>query len=136
MVEQSLVGRTFAPSAAYVVTADRVAAFARATGTPWAQGDPAPATFPIVVAFTAMRSLMDDPEVGIELQRVVHGEQRFVYERPVVVGDTLTATLSVDTLRTLGGADVIGTTSAVNDADGALVCSARATLVHSPEVAS
>lgn len=132
MVDQSLVGRTFPPSPEYDVTAERVAAFARSTGTPWAEGDPAPPTFPIVVAFTAMRALMDDPDVGIELQRVVHGEQRFAYERPVVVGDVLTATLTVDTLRSLGGADVIGTTSAVTDADGAVVCSARATLVHSP----
>ena len=136
MVEQSLVGRTFPPSAAYDVTPERVASFAAATGTPWSEGDPAPATFPIVVAFTAMQALMDDPEVGIELQRVVHGEQRFAYERPVVVGDTLTAALTVDSLRSLGGADVIATTSAVTDADGALVCSARATLVHSAGDAS
>ncbi|GGF43463.1 UPF0336 protein [Marmoricola endophyticus] len=131
MVDQSLVGRTFPPSETYVVTRERVAAFAAATGTPWDEADPAPATFPIVVAFAAMRGLMDDPSVGIELRRVVHGEQRFAYERPVVVGDELTATLTVDTVRSLGGADVIGTTSAVTDADGALVCSAKATLVHS-----
>ena len=42
----------------------------------------------------------------------------------------LTATLTVDSLRQIGGADIIGTTSAVADADGALVCTAKATLVH------
>jgi acyl dehydratase len=107
-----------------------VQAFASATGTPYDAGDPAPATFPIVVAFAAMRGLMDDPGVGIELQNVVHGEQRFSYARPVVVGDRLTATLTVDTLRQIGGADIIGTTSAVTDDAGALVCTAKATLIH------
>ena len=52
---------------------------------------------------------MVDPEVGIELHQVVHGEQRFAYERPVVAGDVLTATLTVDALRQIGGNDIIGT---------------------------
>ena len=130
MVDPSLAGRTFPPTAPYDVTAGHVRAFAAATGTPWSDGDPAPATYPIVVAFAAMQELMQDPEVGIELQHVIHGEQRFGYQRPVVAGDVLTATLTVDSLRQIGGADIIGTTSAVTDADGALVCTAKATLVH------
>ncbi|RLV50584.1 hypothetical protein D9V37_01005 [Nocardioides mangrovicus] len=130
MVDSSLAGRTFPPPPSLQVTAEAVRAFAAATGTPYAEGEPAPATFPIVVAFVAMQALMGDPEVGIDLSHVIHGEQRFAYERPVVVGDELTATLTVDTLRQIGGADIIGTTSAITDADGALVCTAKATLVH------
>ena len=129
-VDASLTGRTFPPTGPYDVTAERVAEFAAATGTPWSEGDPAPVTFPIVVAFAAMQELMGDPEVGIELHHVVHGEQRFGYERPVRVGDRLTARLTVDSLRQIGGADIIGTSSAVADADGELVCTAKAVLVH------
>lgn len=129
-VDASLAGRTFPPTGPYDVTAERVAEFAAATGTPWSEGDPAPVTFPIVVAFAAMQELMADPEVGIELHHVVHGEQRFGYERPVRVGDRLTARLTVDSLRQIGGADIIGTSSAVSDADGELVCTAKAVLVH------
>ena len=33
---------------------------------------------------------------SVDLFRIVHGEQRFAYERPVVPGDVLTATLTVD----------------------------------------
>ena len=123
-VDQSLVGRTFPPTAPYDVTEDRLAAFAAATGTPYAAGGPAPATYPIVVAFAAMQELMVDESVGIELQHVVHGEQRFAHERSVV------AELTVEGLRQIGGADIIATTSAITDADGALVCTAKATLVH------
>ena len=43
-----------------------MADFATATGTPYQPGDPAPTTFPIVVAFAAMQGLMADPEVGVE----------------------------------------------------------------------
>ena len=48
----------------------------------------------------------------------------------MVAGDVLTATLTVDTLRQIGGADIIGTRSEITDADGAPVCTAYATLVH------
>lgn len=107
-----------------------MAAFAAATGTPYSAGGPAPATYPIVVAFAAMQDLMLDRSVGIELHHVVHGEQRFAHERPVVVGDRLTAELTVDGLRQIGGADIISTTSSITDGSGNLVCTARATLVH------
>jgi acyl dehydratase len=118
------------PTTAYDVTEDRIAAFAAATGTPYRSGGPAPATFPIVVAFDAMQALMVDPEVGIELHHVVHGQQRFVHERPVRAGDSLRAELRVTGLRHIGGADIITTSSAITDAAGGLVCTAEATLVH------
>ncbi len=127
-----LVGRTFPPTAPYLVTEERVAEFAAATGTAWS-GGPAPATFPIVVAFQAMLELMADPTVGIALHRVVHGEQRFRYTRPVVPGDVLTATLTVESVRSLGGADVIGTRSELQDAAGQHVVTAHAVLVHRGE---
>src|SRR3954452_17723042 len=131
-VDGSLAGRSFPPTEPYVVSEERVLEFARATGSSY-DGHAAPATFPIVVAFAAMTALMEDPSVGIALHRVVHGEQRFTYTRPVVAGDTLTATLTVDTLRQIGGADIIGTRSEIADADGHPVCTAFATLVHRGE---
>ena len=126
-VDQSLVGRSFPPTAAVTVTEDRVRAFAEATGSSY-DGGPAPATFPIVMAFEAMNTFLED--VGVELQRIVHGEQRFAYERPIAVGDELTATLSVASLRQIGGNDIIGTRSEIRDASGDLVCTTTATLVH------
>ncbi|MDQ6934978.1 MAG: MaoC family dehydratase N-terminal domain-containing protein [Actinomycetota bacterium] len=129
-VDSSLVGRTFAPTPPYDVTSERVAEFAAATQTSYTDGDPAPVTFPIVVAFAAMQQLMSDPAVGIELSHVIHGEQRFEYTRPVLVGDILTARLSVERLRQVAGVDIISTSSAISDSEDALVCTARASLVH------
>ena len=130
-VSPELAGRTFPATPPYEVTAERVVEFAAATGS--AYEGTAPATFPIVVAFRAMTGLMEDPEVGIALHRVVHGEQRFSYTRPVVPGDVLTATLTVDSLRQIGGADIIGTRSEIVDADGSHVVTAYAVLVHRGE---
>jgi acyl dehydratase len=131
-VDTSLVGRSFPPTQPYSVTGEKVTEFARATGSEF-DGRTAPATFPIVVAFAAMSGLMEDPEVGIALHRVVHGDQRFTYSRPVVVGDRLSAVLTVDSLRQIGGADIIGTRSEITDEAGEHVCTAYATLVHRGE---
>ncbi len=126
-VDPSLVGRTFPPTPEHVVTEDRVAAFAEAVGVSYDEGA-APPTYPIVVAFEAMNAFLE--AIAVDLFRIVHGEQRFAYERPIVAGDVLTATLSVASLRQIAGNDIIGTTSEVTDATGALVCSTSATLVH------
>jgi acyl dehydratase len=131
-VDQSLVGRSFPPTATLEVTEDHVRAFAEATGGHWSDG-PAPATYPIVLAFDAMNAFLEAEQ--IDLFRIVHGEQRFAYRRPIVPGDELTATLTVASLRQIGGADIVGTSSEITDADGALVCTAHATLVHRGEQA-
>ena len=116
-----------APTAPFAVSEERVRAFAAATGSSY-DGGAAPATFPIVLAFDAMNAFLEAVEV--DLFRIVHGEQKFAYQRPVVPGDRLTVTLTVASLRQIGGNDIIGTISEINDESGALVCSTSATLVH------
>jgi len=126
-VDQSLVGRTFPPTAPHAVTEEQVRDFVAATGGEYA-GGPAPATYPFVLAFEAMNSFLEAER--IDLFRIVHGEQRFAYERPVVPGDVLTATLTVASLRQIGGNDIIGIASEITDDAGALVCTASSTVVH------
>lgn len=125
-VDPSLVGREFPAPAPLTVTQERVAVFAASVGHP---GDDVPPTFPIVLAFDAMQAFLDAEQ--IDLHRIVHGEQRFAYARPLAVGDELTARLTVTGLRQIGGADIIATASEITDASGAVVCTGRATLVHS-----
>ncbi|MEZ5097724.1 MAG: MaoC family dehydratase N-terminal domain-containing protein [Nocardioides sp.] len=126
-VDQSLVGREFPATAPFEVTEEHLGQFAAAVGTRY-DGGPAPATYPIVLAFDAMNHFLAAEQV--ELSRIVHGEQRFAYTRPVVPGDVLTARLTVVSLRQIGGNDIIGTRSEITDAGGAPVCTTTATLVH------
>jgi acyl dehydratase len=129
-VDQSLVGRSFPPTAPYAVTEGKVREFARAVGgaSHGTYAGRVPTTFPIVLAFDAMFGFLDAEQ--IDLFRIVHGEQRFAYERPIEIGDVLTATLTVSSLRQIGGADIIGTSSSILDAAGELVCTTKATLIH------
>ena len=126
-VDETLIGRVFPPTSPFEVSTESVRDFVEATGGAY-DGGPAPATFPIVLAFDAMNAFLEAE--AIDLFRIVHGEQKFAYERPVLPGDVLTATLTVSSLRQIAGNDIIGTTSEITDGSGALVCSTSATLVH------
>ena len=126
-VDPAIVGRRFPPTRPYAVSEERVREFAAATGATY-DGGPVPATFPIVLAFEAMNGFL--AAESLELSRIVHGEQRFAYRRPVRPGDVLTATLTVAGVRSIGGNDIISTSSEIVDAAGDLVCTATATLVH------
>jgi len=127
-VSPDLAGRTFPPTEPYYVSREKIREFCAAIGAP--AGEEAPPTFPIVVAFEAMQRLMTDPDVGIELHNVVHRDQAFEQHRAVRAGDTLSATLTVETLRQAAGTDLIGTRTDIADAGGELVSTARATLAH------
>ena len=60
---------------------------------------------------------------------MVHGEQRFVFDRPVRAGDRLVATLSIASVRTVAGNDILGTRTEITTEDGEPVVTAFATIV-------
>ncbi|KRC52715.1 MULTISPECIES: FAS1-like dehydratase domain-containing protein [unclassified Nocardioides] len=125
-IDASLVGRAFPATQPHPVTAEAVQAFTAAVGS--APDGNVPPTFPIVVAFAALQDFLAAEQV--ELSRIVHGDQRFRYQRPVAVGDVLTAQLTVTGVRSIGGNDIVSTSSEITDADGGVVCTATATIVH------
>ncbi len=137
-----LQGRVFAPAAPYLVGREKVREFARAVfSTSPLSLDPAaaiaagytdvvaPPTFPVVVQEATLAQLLAEPDGGIDFSMVVHGEQRFSYSRPIVAGDELTATLSVTSIKTLGGNAMVTAESNIVDASGAHVVTATSTLV-------
>jgi acyl dehydratase len=141
-VNPELVGRVFPPTPPYLVGREKVREFARAVfSTSPLNHDPvaaslagysdvvAPPTFPVVVQEATLAQLLAEPDGGIDFGRVVHGEQRFSYSRPIVAGDELTATLSVTSVKTLGGNAMVTAESTIVDAAGAHVVTAISTLV-------
>jgi acyl dehydratase len=89
----------------------------------------APPTFPVVVSMEASARVWGDPELGIDYSRVVHGDQRFVYSRPIVPGDRLVATLRIESVETRGGHDIVGTRADIATEAGESVVTAYSTIV-------
>jgi acyl dehydratase len=141
-LDQSFVGRKYPPTPPYEVGREKIREFADAIGdqspvyrdpeAARALGYPdviAPPTFPIVLSMRAGAQVVFDPELGLDYSRVVHGEQRFVYTRPVRAGDRLTVTVSVETIRSAAGNDLLTTRGEVATVDGEPVLTAFSTLV-------
>jgi acyl dehydratase len=141
-VNPELVGREFPPVGPYLVGREKVREFARAvfaTNPIYLDVDAAraaghadvvaPPTFPVVVQELTLAQLLAEPDANIDFSRVVHGDQRFTYSRSVVAGDELTATLSVTSVKTLGGHSMVTSESVMTDASGDHVVTAISTLV-------
>jgi acyl dehydratase len=141
-LDPAFIGRTYPPSEVYEVGRAKIAEFADAIGddnpvyrdpaAAAAFGHPdviAPPTFAAVLTFPAGRQLIDDPALGLDYSKVVHGEQRFVYTRPLRAGDRLVTTVTVENIRSAAGNDMITSRSDVHTVDGEPVVTAYSTLV-------
>jgi acyl dehydratase len=130
-MDQSFVGRTYPPTAPYRVGREKIREFATAIGaTDAAYHDPhvaralghpdvvAPPTFPIVVTAAATRQLIDDAGLGLDFSRVVHGDQRFAFARPLAAGDELICRNTIEEILSRGGHDFLSTRTEVTTADG------------------
>ncbi len=141
-VNAELAGRSFPAAPPYLVGREKVREFARAVlATSPLNLDPeaaraagyadvvAPPTFAVVVQEHTLAQLLADPDAGIDFTRVVHGDQRFIFTRPIVAGDELTATLTVTSVKSLGGHSMVTAESSIVDAGGEHVVTAISTLV-------
>ncbi|CAA9375639.1 MAG: (3R)-hydroxyacyl-ACP dehydratase subunit HadA [uncultured Propionibacteriaceae bacterium] len=139
-ITEAHAGRSYPPTAPYVVSAAKIAEFAAAIkdlNPAYAGPEPiAPPTFVVVISSAAWQAMFDDPDLDLALRRVVHADQRFDYRRPLRTGDTVTARLTINKVRARGAADIISSSVEVETVAGELVCTASATFLHSHEPAA
>ena len=142
-IDRKHVGRTL-PRAVLEVEAGRLRFFAKAIGesdpiyfeepAALAAGYPslpAPPTFIFAAMLdggTMARALF---EMGVDVRRVLHGEQGFTYHAPICAGDTITVETRIsDIYEKSGGAlEFIALNSAASRQDGSLAAEMRALLV-------
>ncbi|MFF3029704.1 MaoC family dehydratase N-terminal domain-containing protein [Streptomyces rubiginosohelvolus] len=141
-LDQSFVGRTYPPTPAYEVGREKIREFAEAVGdTHPAYVDReaaralghadviAPPTFVFSITYRAAGVVVQDPQLGLDYSRVVHGDQKFSYVRPVRAGDRLTVTSTIESIKSLAGNDVLDIRGDVHDEAGELVVTAVMKLV-------
>ena len=96
----------------------------------------APPTFATLISMKATSVIVDDPDLGLDYSRVVHGSQTFVHHRPMVAGDRLVATSHVDDVQTRMGNDFLTIRAEIGTEDGEAVCTSTGLLVARREDAS
>lgn len=116
----SYAGRALPATEPYLVSREKIREFAEAIGTAEpvyvdpaaarASGHPdviAPPTFPVVLTMPVSKLVTDDPELGMDYLRLVHGDQRFAYVRPVRAGDELICRPTVEKVSSRAGLDSV-----------------------------
>lgn len=143
MLDPSHAGHAYPRSEIYEVGRAKIQEFADAIGDPnpayrdveaaKALGHPdviAPPTFPtILFGRYSMHSLVEDERLGLDYDRMVHGDMSFRYERPVRAGDRLTVVTRIDRIMARAGNDFLDLSVEVDTADGERVVVAGAQLV-------
>jgi acyl dehydratase len=145
-LDSSFVGRSWPATAPYLVGREKIREFAAAIGATDAEyHDPeaaraagypdvvAPPTFPVVITMAASRQIVADPALGLDYSRVVHGDQKFAYTRPVVAGDSLVCVNTVDEITSRGGHDFLTTRTEVTTEAGEPVVTVWSKLVQRGE---
>ncbi|MDM4720850.1 MaoC family dehydratase N-terminal domain-containing protein [Micromonospora sp. WMMA1363] len=141
-LDPSFVGRTYPPTAPYQVCREKIREFATAIGaTDPAHHDPeaaralghpdvvAPPTFPVVLTMAASRQIIEDPDLGVDYSRVVHGDQRFAYTRPATAGDELVCANAIEDVSARGGHGFLTTRTEVTTVAGEPVVTVWSKLV-------
>ena len=106
-VETHAVGKEYAP-VDYEVGLEKIREYANAVGETDAiyhdrdaaraagfRDVVAPPMFAVVYSARSVGPAVLDPEVGLDLMRMVHGGQEFAWSEPVCAGDTVTTTTVV-----------------------------------------
>ena len=141
-LDQSFIGREYPPTAPYEVGREKIAEFAAAikddsplfrdAEAARAAGHPdviAPPTFAVILSMRAHDVIVDDPELGLDYSRVVHGHQEFSHHRPIRTGDRLSTVVHVDDIKARAGNEFLTVRAEIGTVDGESVCTAKSMLV-------
>ncbi|HLU99365.1 MAG TPA: MaoC family dehydratase N-terminal domain-containing protein [Thermobifida alba] len=119
-INRDYLGRVYELPEPYEVTRVKIREFADAISDPNPlYRDPArakeagyadviaPPTFPIILGMEGAGQAIADPELGLDFSRVVHGDQRFRYSRPLQAGDLVTCRTTITDIKALGGNELL-----------------------------
>lgn len=89
----------------------------------------APPTFPVILGMAGSVQAVADPDLGVDFSRVVHGDQRFQYSRPLLAGDVLSSVTRITGIKTLGSNELLTLETEASDSGGEHVVTATMMLV-------
>jgi acyl dehydratase len=129
-VEESLKGKTWPPFT-YEVGLEKIREYANAVGEDESvyrdreaaraagfRDVVAPPMFAVVYSAGAMGPAILDGELGINLMKMLHGSQEFVWSEPVCAGDSITTGVELKDMYEKGGNDFFVFESVSRNQDG------------------
>lgn len=89
----------------------------------------APPTFMSIFAVMIQNHFFQNVDVGLETMQIVQVDQKFLFHRPIVVGDALTGTMHIETVDERFGADIVTTRNVLVDQNDMVVMESFTTLM-------
>jgi MaoC dehydratase-like protein len=118
-------GTTY-PAVPFVVDPSRVAAFRSLFGI----SEGVPPTFVTAAEFAAFPQIVADRHLDLDFSRVVHSSQSYGFGRALREGEKLTVRARIESIRIRGGNGFVTIAMDLEDADGAVVCTARSQMIE------
>jgi acyl dehydratase len=142
-LDPAFVGHAYPRSEVYEVGRAKIREFAESIGddhpmyrdaaAAQAAGHPdvvAPPTFAVLLfGRYSMADIVNDPKLGVDYGRLVHGDMKFSYTRPVHAGDRLTVTTHIAEIDTRMGNDFLMLRAEIETDEGEPVVTALSQLV-------
>lgn len=130
-LNQAFLNRSYPTKETFKVTKEQIDSFAKSINdsNSYVSDGFASPTFLISIQMGAMQVALFDPELGLDWNKVVHGEQSFEYKKPVKAGDELSFISTIEDIKTKVGNDFITIRSDVKDSNNKDVATLRATLI-------
>ena len=126
MISPDSVGRTYQGANSTTITQSEITEFAAVFGeTDFSVATP---TFSIRTSLDQLQEILTAPELGINWQRVVHGDQKFEIHRPIVAGDVLTCDATIESYRVAASNEFINIKSDLRNGEE-IVCTNWCTIV-------
>ena len=126
MLNPDSVGRTFEGAELVTVTQSEIDDFCAVLSE--SNTSVAPPTFSIRITLEKFQEILSNPEIGLDWTRVVHGDQRFELKRPIVAGDSLKCSSTIESYKISSGNEIVTVRSDLHS-EKDLVVSTWSTLV-------
>lgn len=131
MPDQSHVGRRY-EARGQTVDAASTAAFAEAIAGAdpvFGEGEIPPTMSAVYCLYPTLGQLFGDPDVGINLAGLVHGEQEFRWPNPVRLGDVVDATATISSVEEKRGMTFVGIDIEAVTQGGLTVCTGHSLMI-------
>jgi hypothetical protein len=105
MLNPDSVGRTFEGAESVTVSQSEIDAFCAVLSEN--NTTVAPPTFAIRITLEQSQEIFSNPEISLDWTRVVHGDQRFEINRPIIAGDTFTCSSTIESYKITAGNEFV-----------------------------
>jgi hypothetical protein len=105
MLNPDSVGRTFEGAESLTVSQSEIDAFCAVLSEN--NTTVAPPTFAIRITLEQSQEIFSNPEISLDWTRVVHGDQSFEINRPIIAGDTFTCSSTIESYKITAGNEFV-----------------------------